>query len=66
MPTATCTSVTITDFGDFSGTYDEVVDTFEDASFSMDAGLDTYTLYLDDGEWTLAPDEAYYPRYRVS
>lgn len=63
---ATCTSVTITDFGDFSGTYDKVLDTFEDAYYSMDAGLDTYILYLDSGEWTLAPDEAYYPRYRVS
>lgn len=65
VPIATCSSVAISNFGDFSGTYEEVATTY-DAFYSMDGALDIYILYLYRGAWNLEPDEANYPKYRVS
>ncbi|CAB1101673.1 unnamed protein product [Ectocarpus sp. CCAP 1310/34] len=62
---ATCTKVVLSDFGDFSGTYAEVADTSYDKQYSMAAGVETYSIYLDNGAWNMQPIEAVYPRYRT-
>ncbi|CAM9796942.1 unnamed protein product, partial [Ectocarpus sp. 13 AM-2016] len=62
---STCTNVVLSDFGDFSGTYAEVADTSYDKQYSMAAGVETYSIYLDNGAWNVQPIEAGYPRYRT-
>lgn len=64
--TATCSSVTISDFGEFSGTYEEGTLVVWDESYSMSSGAYTYSLYVYDNAWNLQIDGNNYPRYRVS
>lgn len=64
---ATCTSITISDLGLFSGTYREIESTYDDEThYYMAGGVDFYELYKYDGAWNLEPAVAQYPRYRVS
>ncbi|CBN76522.1 expressed unknown protein [Ectocarpus siliculosus] len=63
---ATCTSITISNFGDFSGTYREVAGTSSyDELFYMAAGSEYYYVYLSGGAWFIQPNVADYPKYRT-
>lgn len=63
---ATCTSITMLDFGDFTGTYRKIAASSYDAYYYRAAGTDYYYMYLSDGLWTILGAVADYPRYRVS
>lgn len=63
---ATCTSITISDLGLYSGTYRAIESVYDEAHYYMAGGVDFYELYKYDGEWNLESAVAQYPRYRVS
>ncbi|CAM9799198.1 unnamed protein product [Ectocarpus fasciculatus] len=63
---STCTSITISDFGEFSGTYRELAGTSSyDELFYMAAGAEYYYVYLSSGAWHIQPNVVDYPRYRT-
>lgn len=63
---AACTSITISDFGIYTGTYTEIEATSYDELYYRAGGMDLYYVYLNDGAWYLYPTVAIYPQYRVS
>lgn len=66
---ATCSSVTISDFGDFgdfSGIYEEESSVLYDEYYSMKGEVGSYSLYVFDDAWYLLPDDGGYPKFRVS
>lgn len=62
---ADCSSVVVAGFGLSSGTYREIVSSY-DAHYYMAAGIDYHELFLSSGAWYIEPGVAYYPTYRVS
>ncbi|CAM9831552.1 unnamed protein product [Ectocarpus sp. 12 AP-2014] len=63
---STCTSITISNFGEFSGTYREIAGTSSyDELFYMAAGSEYYYVYLSGGAWFIQPNVVDYPKYRT-
>ncbi|CAB1101672.1 unnamed protein product [Ectocarpus sp. CCAP 1310/34] len=63
---STCTSVTISNFGEFSGTYREIAGTSSyDELYYMAAGSEYYYVYLSGGAWYIQPNVVDYPKYRT-